>query len=74
MSINKTLKEFGSVAALLLLWPTPAYAYLDPGTTSMILQALIGALVGGAIAIKVYWNKVKDFLIGLRKADKKEED
>ena len=74
MSLNKTLIVFGSVAALLLLWPTSAYAYLDPGTTSMILQALISVFVGGVIAIKVYWNKVKAFFLGFRKVDKKEEN
>ena len=74
MSFIKTLKVFCSVGALFLLWPTLAHAYLDPGTTSMILQALISVLVGGAIAIKVYWNKVKAFFLRFRKVDKKEED
>lgn len=45
---------------------TPAYAYLDYGTGSMILQALIGGIVGGMIAIKVYWHKVKGFFSSLK--------
>ena len=48
---------------LLLLIPglfiSDAFAYLDPGSGSMIFQALIGALVGVGIALKIYWEKIK---------------
>jgi|TARA_B110000438_G_C15392689_1_gene469766 hypothetical protein len=37
-----------------------AYAYIDPGTGSMVIQVLIGTLVGLGIAIKVYWYKLKE--------------
>ena len=36
-----------------------AYAYLDPGSGSIIIQMIIGALVGVVITLKVYWEKVK---------------
>ncbi len=36
-----------------------AYAYIDPGSGSMILQMLLGTLVGVGIAIKIYWNRIK---------------
>ena len=38
----------------------PAYAYIDPGTGSIILQTIIGGVAAGAIAIKLYWSKVKE--------------
>jgi len=37
-----------------------AYAYIDPGSGSMIIQILIGALAGVGIAVKVYWVKIKE--------------
>ena len=37
-----------------------AFAYIDPGTGSLILQMLLGALFGIGIAIKVYWQKIKN--------------
>tara|TARA_Y100000590_G_C15638218_1_gene983867 strand:+ start:79 stop:270 length:192 start_codon:yes stop_codon:yes gene_type:complete len=37
-----------------------AYAYIDPGSGSLILQMILGALVGVGIAIKVYWFKLKE--------------
>jgi hypothetical protein len=38
---------------------TPANAYLDPGTGSMILQALIGGIAIGAATISAYWQRIK---------------
>ena len=37
----------------------PAYAYLDAGTGSMILQLLIAGVAGALVMIKVYWYKLK---------------
>jgi hypothetical protein len=36
-------------------------AYLDPGSGSYILQILLGALLGAAFIIRVYWRKIKSF-------------
>jgi len=36
-----------------------AYAYLDPGTGSYLLQILLATLLGAAFAIKVFWQKIK---------------
>ena len=36
-------------------------AYLDPGTGSLILQAIVAALAGVVVAITAYWQKVKSF-------------
>ena len=43
----------------------PAYAYLDPGTGSMILQVLLGGFAGVALAGRLYWRRFL-ILIGLR--------
>lgn len=40
---------------------TPAYAYLDPGTGSMILQGLIGAIGIGAAYLSIFGQRVKSF-------------
>ena len=36
-------------------------AYLDAGTGSIILQAVLGALVGAAVAVKLFWGQIKSF-------------
>jgi hypothetical protein len=38
-----------------------AHAYIDPGSGSLMLQALIGVLAAGLIALKAYWHQVKHF-------------
>jgi len=34
--------------------------YLDPGTGTLIIQMIVGALVGIGITIKLYWYKLKE--------------
>ena len=40
-----------------------AYAYLDPGSGSIVIQILIGALAGVGITLKIYWHKNKEKLV-----------
>jgi len=41
------------------LFVSDAYAYLDPGSATIFIQVLIGALVGVGITLRVYWYKIK---------------
>lgn len=50
------------LAMFLLAAPTPAYAYVDPGTGSYLLQLLIGGFLGALYAIKLYWGRIRDYL------------
>ncbi len=45
--------------ALLIGASGNAYAYLDPGTGSIILQALIATVASSLFVIKMYWYKLK---------------
>jgi hypothetical protein len=36
-----------------------AFAYLDAGSGTMIIQMLLGVLVGVFITLKVFWLKIK---------------
>ena len=52
---------FGIIAVIIHTTSvSEAYAYLDPGTGSVAIQALIGALVGVGITLKIYWYKIKE--------------
>ena len=66
-----TSKRFSLIVAvfLVLSMAGEAYAYVDPGTGSYLLQILIAGLLGAAFALKLYWTRVKGFFSG-RKRDK----
>lgn len=61
-----TARRAGAVSAtaltLFAAWASPAQAYLDPGTGSMILQGIIGAIAGALVMLRIYWAKIKRFL------------
>ena len=52
---------------------TNAYAYLDPGTGSFILQAIIGFLAALSAGFLYYWTKVKNFFLKIFKKNKNDE-
>ena len=52
---------------------TNAYAYLDPGTGSFILQAIIGFLAALSAGFLYYWTKVKNFFLKLFKKNNNDE-
>lgn len=49
------------LAFTILLLSTNAYAYLDPGTGSILIQSAIAAIVSGFFAIKLYWIRIKSW-------------
>jgi hypothetical protein len=51
-----------SLTVLVLLASRPAYAYLDPGTGSVLVQGLLAALAVASAAIAAFWSRIKRFL------------
>ena len=39
----------------------PAYAYLDPGTGSMLLQLMLGGVAGAVVVGKLYMRRATEF-------------
>ena len=46
----------------LIIFPTKAFAYLDPGTGSIILQAILGFIAATVASISIYWEKFKSLI------------
>lgn len=61
------------VFALTLLAPASAFAYLDPGTGSMLLQLLLGGVAAVGVAVKLYWHRIKTALGAGGKPDREQE-
>jgi hypothetical protein len=36
-----------------------AFAYLDPGTGSILIQGIIGGVASGLFIMRIYWRKIK---------------
>ena len=54
--------------AIYFILISKSYAYIDPGTGTIILQAIVGAIAAGIVTIKLYWYKLKAFFT--KKKDK----
>lgn len=56
------------VAVILALAASPAYAYIDPGSGSAIMSAIVGFFVAIGLALKTYWYKLKALFVRTDKA------
>ena len=63
--LNSLLRTLTLLVVLSCLSPRQAYAYMDPGTGSYILQLLIAALLGVSFAVKMFWMRIKTFFTNL---------
>ena len=55
------LKTIAIVVVVTLFFADNAFAYLDPGTGSVILQVIAAAVLGALFTIKSYWHRFKAF-------------
>ena len=45
------------------------FAYLDPGSASALLAAVLAGVAGAGAALRHYWSKIKDKLFFWRKSE-----
>jgi hypothetical protein len=43
---------------MLVLITRPAYAYIDPGAGSLLLQGIIGGIAALLVVTKMYWRRI----------------
>ena len=59
-------RPFNPATALLMLlallsYAPPSFAYLDPGTGSMIVSAIVGLIATVTLAAKTWWYRIRRF-------------
>ena len=59
--------QCGVIAVMLLGGGTPAFAYVDPGTGSMLLQVILGGIAAAGVALKLFWHKIRAALSTTKK-------
>lgn len=58
------------ISIVLFTVSSPAMAYIDPGSGSAIMSAVIGLFVAVGLAIKTYWYKLKSIFTGKKNSQK----
>lgn len=66
------MKKFLSIFAWLGIFKL-AFAYLDPGTGSLIIQLLVGGLVGFLVIFRGSYNSVL-YMLGIKKRPENDDD
>jgi len=73
MARHRILKLTPALIIAFFAFVKPAFAYLDPGSGTMILQAIVLAFVAGWFTIKNYWLKIIGLFRGGPKPDAEPE-
>lgn len=59
----KNMKQKLCISALsvllLILLASPVYAYIDPSTTTYIIQSVAAIFIAAGAALGIFWKKIK---------------
>ena len=55
------MKKIFIINIFILLISNNAHAYIDPGSGSIIIQAILGAIAAVGTTVSIYWTKIKKF-------------
>ena len=58
---------------LACFFPIQAFAYVDPGSGSLLLQMLIAGAIGALFYLRIFWGKIKNFIFRRRTQEKSNE-
>ena len=71
VSLCVMLRSAIFVLVVLVAFERPAAAYLDPGTGSMLLQALLGGVAAVAVIARLYWHRLSAVFRGKPQGSKR---
>jgi hypothetical protein len=67
----KTIAGVFLFASLQTIFIERAYAYIDPGTGSMMIQALLALIATVSVSIGIFWRRIRSFFVRLLGREKK---
>lgn len=71
---HQKLLSLAPLLLVLLAAAPDAHAYIDPGTGNAVLQAIIAALLGAGLALKLFWQRIRAFFAQLFSKRSKADD
>jgi hypothetical protein len=72
--LKRSAKALALVALIGSWWlasAAPAQAYIDPGSTSFIIQIIVGSLLTIGLALATFWKRIR--LLFSKRSPKKEQ-
>lgn len=63
-----------SLAVALIIAPHVSFAYIDPGTGSFIVQAILGVIFGASLTVRIFWRKIIGFFKKVFKINAKTDE
>jgi len=66
--VRRNLRGVLFFLGLVLFFPATAFAYLDPGTGSMIVQGILAAVAAVGVSAGIFWKKLKGLFGGHKDA------
>ena len=67
--MNNPLSIFAAALALLIIYPGEAYAYVDPGSGSVIVTTILGLFAAVGYTIRKYYYRIRRFFRKSRRQD-----
>ena len=68
------IKILCKIVFVFFLLTSPVYAYLDPGTGNIIIQAILAFIATAITTLSFYWTKVKLFILKLFKKNNNDKE
>ena len=62
--IQRIVTSLCAIIGLSILFAPPAYAYIDPATTSYLIQIVAGVFITCGVVLGVFWKKIRLFFRG----------
>lgn len=58
MVLSTVLRVVSAALLIGLLFPRDAFAYLDPGSGSLMFQTIVATLAAVAYGVRLYWSRI----------------
>ena len=59
MKLRATAKFIYFLLGFTLLFEMTSYAYIDPATTSYLIQIVAGVVIAAGATVGIFWKKIK---------------
>ena len=63
--LSYVVRNIGISILIVVVFTQNSFSYIDPGTWNYIFQMLIAGFIGAMFALRIFWGKLKAFVLNL---------